>query len=29
MHFEPNTPQYKKLKNGEFLSLTLRIKHEK
>ena len=23
--FEPNTPQYKKLKNGEFTSLTLRI----
>ena len=22
--FEPNTPQYKKLKNGEFTSLTLR-----
>ena len=25
MHFEPNTPQYKALKNGEFTSLTLRI----
>ena len=25
MHFEPQTPQYKKLKNGEFTSLTLRI----
>ena len=24
-HFEPDTPQYKKLKNGEFTSLTLRI----
>ena len=24
-HFEPQTPQYKKLKNGEFASLTLRI----
>ena len=24
-HFEPDTPQYKKLKNGEFSSLTLRI----
>ena len=24
MHFEPQTPQYKKLKNGEFTSLTLR-----
>ena len=23
--FEPVTPQYKKLKNGEFVSLTLRI----
>ena len=23
--FEPNTPQYKKLKTGEFTSLTLRI----
>ena len=25
MHFEPQTPQYNKLKNGEFTSLTLRI----
>ena len=25
MHFEPQKPQYKKLKNGEFTSLTLRI----
>ena len=25
MHFEPHTPQYKKLKNREFTSLTLRI----
>ena len=24
-HFEPQTPQYKKLKNGEIVSLTLRI----
>ena len=24
-HFEPDTPQYKKLKNGEFTSLNLRI----
>ena len=24
-HFEPHTPQYKKLKNGEIVSLTLRI----
>ena len=24
-HFEPCTPQYRKLKNGEFTSLTLRI----
>ena len=23
-HFEPNIPQYKKLKNGEFVSLSLR-----
>ena len=28
-HFEPYVPQYKKLKNGEFVSLTLRIKHMK
>ena len=25
MHFEPDTPQYKALKNGEFTSLNLRI----
>ena len=25
MHFEPQTPQYRKLKIGEFTSLTLRI----
>ena len=25
MHFEPKTPQYKRLKNGEIVSLTLRI----
>ena len=25
MHFEPQTPQYRKLENGEFTSLTLRI----
>ena len=25
MHFEPQNPQYKKLKNGEFTSLSLRI----
>ena len=25
MHFETKTPQYKKLKNGEIVSLTLRI----
>ena len=24
-HFEPQTPQYRKLKKGEFTSLTLRI----
>ena len=24
-HFEPQTPQYRKLKNGEFTSLTLRM----
>ena len=24
-HFEPQNPQYKKLKNGEFTSLNLRI----
>ena len=28
-YFEPNTPQYKKLKNGEFTSLTLRIMDQK
>ena len=28
-HFEPHTPQYKKLKNGEFVSLTLRIMDKK
>ena len=28
-HYEPNIPQYKKLKNGEFASLTLRIMDEK
>ena len=27
--FEPNIPQYKKLKNGEFVSLTLRITDQK
>ena len=25
LHFEPQTPQYRKLKNGEFSSLNLRI----
>ena len=25
MHFEPKTPQYKKLKNGEIVSLTLKV----
>ena len=25
VHFEPSTPQYRKLKNGEFTSLTLKI----
>ena len=25
MHFEPQTPQYRQLNNGEFTSLTLRI----
>ena len=25
LHFEPQTPQYRKLKNGEFTSLNLRI----
>ena len=28
-HFEPYTPQYKKLKKGELISLVLRIKHMK
>ena len=28
-HFESYTPKYNKLKNGEFVSLTLRIKHMK
>ena len=28
MHFEPQTPQYKKLKNGEFTSLNLRITYQ-
>ena len=28
MHFEPQTPQYKKLKNGEFTSLNLRITNQ-
>ena len=28
-HFEPGIPQYKKLKNGEFTSLTLRIMDQK
>ena len=28
-HFEPNIPQYKKLKNGEFVSLSLRIMDQK
>ena len=27
--FEPNTPQYTKLKNGEFVSLTMRITDQK
>ena len=27
-HFEPQTPQYRKLKNGEFTSLTLRITYQ-
>ena len=27
-HFEPDTPQYKALKNGEFTSLNLRITHQ-
>ena len=28
MHFEPQTPQYKKLKGGQIVSLTLRITHQ-
>ena len=28
MHFEPQNPQYKKLKNGEFTSLNLRITNQ-
>ena len=28
-HFEPHTPQYKKLKNGEFVALTLRTTDQK
>ena len=28
MYFEPQTPQYRKLKNGEFTSLNLRIKDQ-
>ena len=27
--FEPHTPQYKKLKDGQFVSLTLRITDQK
>ena len=27
-HFEPQTPQYKKLKNGAIVSLTLRIMNQ-
>ena len=29
MHFEPYTPQYKKLKKGELVSLALRMMHKK
>ena len=29
MHFKSYTPQYKKLKNGELISLALRIIHMK
>ena len=29
MHFEPYTPQYKKLKKGELVSLVLRMKYRK
>ena len=28
MHFEPKTPYYKKLENGEIISLTLRIRDQ-
>ena len=28
MHFEPQTPQYKKFRNGEIVSLTLRRKDQ-
>ena len=28
-HFKPYTPHYKKLRNGEIVSLTLRIEHMK
>ena len=28
MHFEPKAPQYKKLKNGEIVSLTLKITYQ-
>ena len=28
MHFEPQNPQYEKLKNGEFTSLNLRITNQ-
>ena len=28
-HFEPYTPQYKKLKEGELVSLALRMMHKK
>ena len=28
MHFKPQTPQYRKLKSGEFTSLTLRITYQ-
>ena len=28
MHFEPDTPQYKAIKNGEFTSLTLGITNQ-
>ena len=29
MHFKPVAPQYKRLKNGEFVSLALRIMDQK